>query len=202
MCPVRTLTLTLTLTSALLALGCTDPKPSPSPSANPTIEPVTTQATNTVSARMQVLRDGDALVVKATIDNGTAAPIWVLDTPLEGKKPSERAIVSRGEPGTARIVLGFLDAESQAPQVEQGVDRQVAPIATRVAAHASRSRTVRLPLPLTPWHPYLQMASLKQPTQVVLEVGYLTAEPVWSDVAVDGVGSVDAITASVMAALS
>jgi hypothetical protein len=143
----------------------------------PTVMPTAT----TVVARMTVARDGDALVVTAVTENGTSAPIWVLDTPLEGSTPSDRAIVSRGAPGVARVVLGFLDVDSQMPQVEQGVDRQVAPIATVVAPHASRTRELRLALPLAPWHPYLKMASLKAPTELVLEVGYLTEEPAWTD---------------------
>lgn len=146
--------------------------------------------TQAVSARMMTVVENDAVVVHWVIENRTTAPIWVLDTVLAKKDggwiPSERAIVSRGKPGEAHLVLGYLSPQSQLPQVEQGVAKMIAPAATRLTAGATRKGTVRVALPLAPWHPYLEMASLKDPKQLVLRVGYLTKEPPWSSHAVPG----------------
>lgn len=183
-------TTTITATSALLLalLACNDAAPrapAPAAPAPTTPAPSTTAAVTTppdqpVSAQLQVVHDHAALVATCTVKNLTASPIWVLDTVIDKDAPSERAIVSRGDPGTARLVLGYLSPQSQMPQIEQGVGKMVAPIATELAAGASRTRTVRIALPIHTWHPYLEMAPLRDPRELVLEVGYLTSEPPWS----------------------
>lgn len=170
----------------VLAIGCHDTAVSNPPAT----ETKPGSATTPVSARMTTVREADALVVSWVVENRTPAPIWVLDTVLakqgSGWAPSERAIVARGEPGEARLVLGYLSPQSQMPQVEQGVARMIAPIATQLGAGETRKGTVRVGLPVAPWHPYLEMASLKDPKRLVLRVGYLTKEPPWSDHEVPG----------------
>lgn len=178
MCRVQALT--ITVLSALASAACSEPRPTSEvvlpASSQPLVPdtlPMPTATATTVVARLTVERVGDGLDGTATIENGTASPIWVLDAFVDADRP----VVSRGEPGTVRVVLGFLGAESQMPQVEQGVSHERVPSATLLAPRASRSRTIHLSMPLVPWHPYLGMATLPAPRQLVLEVGYLTEDP-------------------------
>ncbi|MCB9564279.1 MAG: hypothetical protein H6708_28175 [Kofleriaceae bacterium] len=127
----------------------------------------------------------DAVDVAYTIANTSDAPVWLLDTLLvrDGgawQAAPARAIVSRGEPGQVRFILGYLRAGSQRPEIEQGVAVSMPPAAHRLGPGEHVDGGFQVPRPLTPWHPYLEMARLRDPVRAVVEIGYLAGdEPRW-----------------------
>jgi hypothetical protein len=117
-------------------------------------------------------RDGDGLSVHYVVTNGRNHTIWVYDQYV-----ADRAIVSRGEPGTARFVIGYLTEKSQEPEIGQAFDHWEIPGVSDLRAHETSRGAFHVSLPLEPWHWQMRMSPLHDPTRVRLEVGYFESLP-------------------------
>ncbi len=149
-------------------------------------QPMPKQPAHDVEVTWKLARAGDALAVTYQVTNATSAPIYVLDQPIgnDGDKYkvlADRAYVTRGEPHVVRFVRGYLDAESQLPDVEQGDHDTIFPGARTVAPGGKLDGAFSVPLPIEPWRPGLEMADVKDAQRAVLEIGYVTADGPWQD---------------------
>jgi hypothetical protein len=133
-----------------------------------------------------MVRADDALAVTYHVTNGTAAPIYLIDQPIApdgaAYKLLDRAYVTRAaQPHLVRFVRGYLAADSQLPDVEQGEHDTIFPAVRTVAPGAHVDGAFRVPLPLAPWRPGLEMAGLRDPQRAVLDLGYVIADGPWAE---------------------
>ncbi len=153
-------------------------------------EPMPKQPAHDVDVTWKLARSGNALAVSYQVTNHTAAAVYLLDQPVGNagdnyKLLADRAYVTRGPPHVVRFVRGYLDAESQLPDVEQGDHDTIFPGVRTLAAGGKLDGAFTVPLPLEPWRPGLEMAALNDPQQAVLEIGYVTADGPWSELPAD-----------------
>lgn len=149
-------------------------------------EPMPKPAAHDVAVTWKVTKSGNALAVTYQVTNGTTAPVYLLDQPIgnDGDKYkvlADRAYVSRGQPHVVRFVRGYLDAESQLPEVEQGDHATIFPGMRPLAPGAKLDGAFSVPLPLEAWCPGLEMADVKDAQRAVLEIGYVTADGPWQE---------------------
>ena len=135
---------------------------------------------------------GSSLEVRYAVENRSASLLYVLDQlviPHSGRYTvlADRGIVQRGtKPHSVKFSRGFVRAASQEPAVEQGENNPLVPAARPLAAGARLEGSFHVPLPIAPWHPTLDMAPLASPERAVLELGYLSGEPAWSELPTEG----------------
>ncbi|MGE5181963.1 MAG: hypothetical protein ACM31C_07865 [Acidobacteriota bacterium] len=149
-------------------------------------QPMPKPPAHDVEVTWKLARTGDALAVSYQVTNATGAPIYVLDQPIGNdgdryKVLADRAYVTRGQPHVVRFVRGYLDAESQLPDVEQGDHDTIFPGVRTVAPGGKLDGAFSVPLPIEPWRPGLEMADVKDPQRAVLEIGYVTTDGPWSE---------------------
>lgn len=116
---------------------------------------------------------GATLRVHYTVQNRSAAPIYLLDrllAPRSGKLalvPLAVVVHNGAAPGEVLLTKGFVN-------VDQELMFYVIPGVRKLDPGASLSGDAELALPLVPWHPNAQVEPLRTPRgTAVLEVGYL-----------------------------
>lgn len=135
-------------------------------------------AKSPVEVTWKIEKTGTTLEISYEIENRSGELIHVLDqTIIPQERGIElapmRAIVRNDAPGVVSIVKGHIR-----PRAGQAVGSEYTPGSRPLENGKKVAGMASIPLPLVAWHPYMTMQPLaKDPTQAVLEIGYLTSDP-------------------------
>lgn len=166
----------------LFGLACATPAAPPPPPA--ATAPPAPESSMDLRISWTATPAPGALALRYAVTNTTDHTIWLLDRLLTVESGGwsalpDRFIVRGGAEGEALLSRGFVPPDNK-------VMLNVLPAATPLAAGATVIGAGTVPTPLAAWHPFGELRALGRVRTLRLELGWLDAEPAWSELTVPG----------------
>ena len=132
----------------------------------------------------EVSRDAENLKIQFTFHNGSSNTAFLFDGVYrpQGNEFDTNQNLVYVEPSGSRVVLG-----KKLIPVPEGmlVEKKIVPLCTKVAPGQRVERSLEIPLPLTPWTPYLtadssrekRIAELGETVDGYFELGFILTPP-------------------------